>query len=292
MPGLSQRRVPGYLRRVTVAGFRGIHVIKQVICINWGTAYGPRFINRLYAMVARNITPPFSFTCFTDNPAGIRAEVRCEELPPIDYEIPKVRRGIWPKSRLWGPRLGSLTGPVLFLDLDLVITGSLDDLFTFGDPDDVILSRNPAKPFERLGQTSAFRFPVGKLVPLQEMFRADPKGIAEKYRFEQRFVTRNAPGGIKLFPRRWVRHFRYQCMPPVPLNYFIPAALPRDARIVIFPGGVHPEHAIAGGWVGHEGQGALAHIRGVFDPNRGDKPIRYLRHFMRPAPWVAKHWSE
>ena len=32
--------------------------VKQVICINWGTKYGPDYVNRLYGMVARNITPP------------------------------------------------------------------------------------------------------------------------------------------------------------------------------------------------------------------------------------------
>ena len=72
--------------------------MKQVICINWGTKYGPPFINRLYAMVARNITPPFRFTCFTDNTAGIRPEVDCQPLPEIAVEIPKTKRGIWPKA--------------------------------------------------------------------------------------------------------------------------------------------------------------------------------------------------
>ena len=31
----------------------------------------------------------------------------------------------------------------------------------YGDPSDVILARNWAKPLQRLGQTSVFRFPVG-----------------------------------------------------------------------------------------------------------------------------------
>ena len=43
----------------------------------------------------------------------------------------------------------------------------------------MILARNPNTPFEKLGQTSLFRFPVGKLAPLREMFLADPQGIAD-----------------------------------------------------------------------------------------------------------------
>ena len=65
----------------------------------------------------------------------------------------------------------------------------------------MILARNPNTPLERLGQTSIFRFPVGKLLPLQEKFLADPQGVADTYQFEQRFVTREAPGGVALLAR-------------------------------------------------------------------------------------------
>ncbi|MEL5877983.1 glycosyl transferase [Cereibacter sphaeroides] len=267
-------------------------MLKQVICINWGTKYGPRFINRLYAMVARNITPPFSFTCFTDNEQGIRPEVDCQPLPPLDFVMPKNTKGKWPKARLWSPTLGDLKGPVLFLDLDLVITGSLDEFFTYGDPDRVILARNPAKPFERLGQTSVFRFPVGKLVELQRIFLADPQAVADEYRFEQRFVTMNAPGGVDLFPKAWVRHFRYQCMLPFPLNLALPPRLPQGAKVVIFPGGVHPEHAIQGGWVRREGWTLGQHLKGLAERHADGSRWRYLRHYMRPTGWVADHWKE
>lgn len=266
--------------------------VKQVIAINWGTKYGPRFINRLYAMVERNITPPFTFTCFTDNREGIRPEVLCEDLPPLDVEMPVNTKGIWQKSRLWGPHLGTLEGPVLFLDLDIVVVGNLDPFFSVGTPDQVILALNPVRPLERLGQTSVYRFPVGKLVPLQETFRADPQGIADTYKFEQRFVTRKAPGGVSFFPRTWVRHFRYQCMPTFPLNFFRTARLPADARIVIFPGGFHPEHAIAGGSRQRMGLGAWQYVREISSRPKSQSAFAYLRRFTRPVEWVEKHWRE
>jgi len=270
--------------------------VKQVICISWGTKYGAPFINRLYAMVRRNITPPFTFTCFTDNRADLNPEILCEDLPPLDVENMPVRtKGIWPKARLWGPKLGKLRGPVLFLDLDLVIVRSLDSFFEVGEPDDVILSRNQTTPFERLGQTSLFRFPVGKLVSLQEKFRADPQGVADKYEFEQRFVTRNAPGGARFFPRRWVLHFRQDCRWPFPLNYFLTPRLPANARVILFPRDFHPQFAVEGRF-GLKGRAAppLDHILHMFDPERrrNKSPFRYLRHYIRPTPWVADHWRE
>ncbi|MFO1141214.1 MAG: glycosyl transferase [Amaricoccus sp.] len=267
--------------------------MKQVICISWGTKYGAPYVNRLYAMVARNITPPFSFTCFTDSAEGFRPEVRAEPLPPLDVKMPTGTKGIWPKARLWSATLADLTGPVLFMDLDLVVVGSLDDFFSFGDPEDVILARNPNTPLERLGQTSIFRFPVGKLLPLQERFLADPQGVADTYQFEQRYVTREAPGGVHFWPAPWVRHFRYHCARPLPLNFFMAPRLPSDARVVIFPGALLPPHAIAGHWGrAYRPGSAAAHLRGLFAADRPDRPLRYLRHYLRPTPWVADAWRE
>ncbi len=267
--------------------------LKQIICIKWGAKYGPEYVNRLYGMAARNVTPPFTFTCFTDDPEGLRPEILHAPLPVFDVTMPTGTPGMWPKSRLWGERLGDLTGPVLFLDLDLVITGSLDDFFTFGPADGVVVARNPVRPLERLGQTSVFRFPVGKLAAMQAVFAADPQGIANKYRYEQRFLTNNAPGGVTFFPSAWVRHFRQNCQYPFPLNYVFTPRLPRDARIVIFPGGLKPQDAVEGTY--HTGWPHLsrrAHLAALFNGRRKDRAFSHLRHYLLPTPWVADHWRE
>ena len=35
--------------------------LKQIICIKWGKKFGADYVNKLYGMVSRNITPPFRF---------------------------------------------------------------------------------------------------------------------------------------------------------------------------------------------------------------------------------------
>lgn len=266
---------------------------KQIICIRWGEKYGVDYVNRLYGMVARNITPPFDFYCFTDRPDGVRPEVRCLPLPDLGCELPKTRQGIWGKSRLWRADLGGLSGPVLFVDLDVVIVGSLDPFFEFGSEEDVILARNPNTPFERLGQTSIYRFPVGKLAPMREIFLADPQRTAETYVFEQRFVTRNAPGGVRFWPRGWVAVFRWHCVRVFPLNYVLAPRLPRRARVVIFPGGLNPPDAIAGRRNARvQARPPLAHILAGIRGERSVGFFRHLRQFMYPADWVARHWRD
>jgi hypothetical protein len=266
---------------------------KQVIAIRWGTKYGPEYLDRLYAMVERNVTGPFTFWCLTDDATGIRPEVRCLPLPEMGCAMPTGTKGIWGKSRLWAEDLGGPRGPLLFMDLDLVVVRSLDSFFEWGDPDDVILARNPNTPFEKLGQTSLFRFPVGKMAPLREKFLADPQGTADRHKFEQRYVTREMPGGVRFWPKGWVAHYRIHCVPTIPFNYLTTPKLPPEAKVVIFPGPLNPPDAIAGRWrAGQPVRSPLGHIAAGLRGERmaGEGLWRHLRHYARPAPWVAESW--
>ncbi|MEM6637661.1 MAG: glycosyl transferase [Pseudomonadota bacterium] len=263
---------------------------KQIICINWGTKYGAQYINRLYAMVARNISAPFRFICFTDTTEGIRDEVHLRPLPELTGSLPINTLGQWGKSRLWAKDLGDLSGAVLFIDLDVVITGNLDAFFEYGAPDDVIMARNPAKPLHRLGQTSVYRFPVGKLAPLLELYARDPQAIADRYRFEQHFVTKNAPGGVQFWPRSWVRHFRVQCIPKFPFNFFLEPRRPSSSKIIIFPGAMNPPEAIAGRWnPGEPIRTVSEHLRHCW---REGASFRQYRHYLHPARWLQEIWRE
>lgn len=101
--------------------------MKQIICMKWGTLYGPEYVNRLYAMVRKNISGDIRFVCLTDDHAGIRDEVECFDCPTVNIPSPKNNRG-WRKVSLFAlsEKLFGFTGSWLYLDLDVVVTGSLD----------------------------------------------------------------------------------------------------------------------------------------------------------------------
>lgn len=267
--------------------------MKQVICIKWGPRYGPEYVNRIYGMVARNITPPFRVICFTDDKTGIRSEVDCYDLPELGCQVPSQAPGKWRKTSLWGNKLYDLKGVALFLDLDVVITSNIDDFFNIGMPEDVILARNWIKPLERLGQTSVFRYPIAKHGYMLDEFRKDPEGIGNKYQFEQRYVTQCIRGGVKFFPSAWVKHFRLNCLGPWPLRYFRPAVLPKNVKIVIFPGKPDPADALIGRWSErHIPMPQLEHLKGIFSPERKLKLKLYIKRYLLPVPWIAKYWRE
>src|SRR5688572_27758484 len=106
--------------------------MKQFICMKWGTLYGPEYANRLYAMVRRHTTGPIRFVCLTDDRTGLHPEIEAFNCPTVPIPAPYNMRG-WRKVSLWGTseRLFDLSGDWLFIDLDVVITGSLDEFFTY-----------------------------------------------------------------------------------------------------------------------------------------------------------------
>lgn len=272
--------------------------VKQLVCVKWGAAYGPEYVNRLYGMVSRQLAPPFRLVCLTDDRNGIRAEVECFELPELGVPHPQRTVGKWRKQVLWGATVPGLdTGvPALFIDLDSVIVGPIDDYFDIGEPGDVYVARNWARPLEKLGQTSVFRFPVGGNAHLLADFRADAQGIADKYHFEQHYVTYAVTGGVKFWPEAWTKHFRLHCMPPFPLCYFVPARLPAGARIVTFPGGPNPDDVMVGRWNGlvapHPSR--WQHLVATFGngPRVDESRWRHLRRYVLPVPWIAEAWRE
>jgi len=52
--------------------------------MKWGSKFSPEYVNRLYAMVSRNINSKFRFVCFTENSKGIRPEVEIQDLPELE----------------------------------------------------------------------------------------------------------------------------------------------------------------------------------------------------------------
>lgn len=103
-----------------------------VACVKVGTAYGPEYVNRLAAMVARHTTRPYQFLCLTDSPKGLMCQ-----SSPIRTDLP----GWWAKLALFNPlrfteRAGTLqygryVKRVLYMDLDTVICGNIDALFDY-----------------------------------------------------------------------------------------------------------------------------------------------------------------
>lgn len=96
-----------------------------VVCVKVGTKYGPEYVNRLAAMVARHMTIPHDFLCLTDNADGLQCDAA---------DIGTTLEGWWAKLILFKPHDRLRDRRVLFMDLDTVIVGNIDFLLEPDEP--------------------------------------------------------------------------------------------------------------------------------------------------------------
>ena len=93
----------------------------DVFSVFWGDKYNKAYVYALKEMVAKNLTLPHRFRCITNQHLpGINTV-----LPPVSYP------GWWQKIGLFAPLLA--TGPSVYFDLDVVITGNVDYLADYTD---------------------------------------------------------------------------------------------------------------------------------------------------------------
>lgn len=97
-----------------------------VVTWRWGTKYGPAHVANLKAGVARNLTLRHRFVCVTD-----QNDSPGEAWPIEDPGLLGHRDGCYARLRMFDPvwQLKRGIERLVCLDLDMVITGSLDALF-------------------------------------------------------------------------------------------------------------------------------------------------------------------
>ena len=94
----------------------------NVVCVRTGQKYSPEYVYKLKSMVERHLKQEHKFYCITENPV----QVQGVETIPAPIQI----ADSWAKIGLFTAQLKkvALGDKMLFLDLDVVITGSLDNL--------------------------------------------------------------------------------------------------------------------------------------------------------------------
>lgn len=250
----------------------------NIMCIKWGTLFGPEYVNRLYSGVRRNLSRPVRFLCMTEHAEGLHPDIEVLPLPVEPFAEPMAaalavanRQGAMRKVSLFRPGLvPDLDGPVLGFDLDVVITGALDEIHDLA-PGTVAMRHDwtEKRKGRPTGHGSVFRFDPAQHGFLYEDFAANTYAEVEKARgSEQRYTSHKAMdrGCFTYIPEPWVVSFKYDCN-PFPQNWLRPPQLPEDARVVCFHGRPKMTDALTG-WNGS-----------------------FIRH-SKPCDWLQEHWID
>lgn len=245
---------------------------RTIVTLKWGDRYGSEYVNRLASAVRRHTKTPVRIVCFTDDGGGIDPVVEIFPIPEIDLPAAEKVTG-WRKICLFRPDL-PIEGLGLFVDLDVVITGSLDDFFTFGNEDDIPIIHNwlPAhktwfRPDPMIGNSSVFRWKLNDCAFVWDQFHGEKEWALANFRPPQSYLTHCIRPRMKFWPAEWVRSFKRHCRPVFPLNFLLAPSLPKEARIIAFHGKPDPDEAA----VGYKGKRA--------------------NHFSLPAKWIDEHWK-
>ena len=228
----------------------------NVICIKWGNKFGPSYVNRLYKMVDKNMTKPYRFVCFTDNGSGLVDGIEVRDLPPFEENKNIPDRG-WRKLSLFNEKLADLEGTTLFLDLDVVIKKDLTPFFEAEG--DFLIVKDWDFPNDIIGNSSVFRFEIGKYPDVLENFYKLGNSICDTYRNEQAYLSyeMQKKGILKYWDKSWCVSFKRHCLWSFPVNFFRVPKEPEDVKILVFHGRPTPEQAYKGYW----GKGGFRYVK-------------------------------
>lgn len=214
---------------------------KTVVCMKWGTLYSAAYVNVLFNACKKFISTPFRFVCFTDQATGLSSEIITRPIPEFGLDPENYRHGAWPKLGVFLPHEGLLQGRCLFIDLDTVLLGSIDELFDVKG-DLVCIDSRPwrYKSGNPRTMTSIFAFSPGELSWVVERLCTDRSAYISKYGIEQDFLHGEVPN-ICYWPEGWVVSFKYHARQPLLVDRFRPPKKPAaPARVLAFHGKPRP----------------------------------------------------
>ena len=177
----------------------------HVVCLKHGTKYSADYVNKLYNMVKRNCTLDFDFWCLTDDTTGLDPQV-------LSIPLPGGLSGWWYKPYIFSNEL-PLKGTVLYIDLDVVISGSIDKLFTYS-PGHWCTVRDftrAMRPKWHKYNSSVVRFETGQLTQVWTEFEKDKLNIQRKYHGDQDWLfeaTQNKKA--TLYPDSWILSWKWE----------------------------------------------------------------------------------
>lgn len=244
---------------------------QTVICAKWGKRYPASYVNCLWAMIQRNTKRDTRLVCFTDDATGIHPDV--VPVPMPSFRLPASKAELpWRKVAFWQKHLEGIEGDVLFVDLDVVITGSMDEFFDYKPEATFCVIENWTQMGSKIGNTSVYRFRVGAQSHIYDTMIADPDGVTSRFPNSQTFISRTAKS-IEFWPAHWCESFKHTLMPRWPLNFVLTTKLPPETKVVCFTGKPDPDEARDGKWPASPWY---------------KKTYKYVR----PTPWIAQHWRE
>lgn len=243
---------------------------RVVLCMKWGTLYPAEYVNVLYRACRAHLTGDFRFVCLTNQTDGLLPEVQTYPIPDIGLEHRHYYHGAWPKIAVFQADLYGLSGRALFIDLDTVIWGSLDELFEV--PGALVAINNAPWTNESKPRTmsSVFAFDLGSLGSVVTRLQAQRDELIGLHDIEQEYLHHAVPD-ICYWPSDWLISFKHHLRRPLVIDRFLPPPPPPPGvRCLVFHGRPRPMDLVR--------------------PPKGNWD-RFPHHGSGPVSWMQAYWQ-
>jgi hypothetical protein len=215
----------------------------NIVTYFWGNKYDRSYVTKLKSGLARHVKEPYRFIVMTDK----MTEPEDRPIPAADLPLTKIQ-GCLARLRLFDPEwqflreIGS-NDRIVSMDLDCIITGELDALFLKPEPFLILKGANSVNPCPFNGSIWMLR--AGYRPDVWTDFSLDtaPKNYLG-WPDDQDWFAQKMPdaAGWEAGPRSGVYAFGKPGWPKG-------TDLPKDTRLVAFPGSRDPSMFTSLGWV-------------------------------------------
>lgn len=210
----------------------------------WGDRYDVEFIERLAAGLKKHLHQEHQLIVVSGRPGVSWVGIKVVPIP--NPELTK-DRGCFARLRMFDPGWQESIGAgerIACIDLDVIVTGELDPLFNRPEQFVILQGANAANPCPYNGSIWFLR--KGYRPDVWSDFSIEAASKIKKYEFadDQGWFWHKMPdaAGWKVGPTSGIYAFKKPAWPQGD-------DLPKDARLVVFPGWRSPEKFTALPWV-------------------------------------------
>ena len=197
-----------------------------VACVWWGTAYPIKYVEILRNSVARHLTIPYEFVCITEHdkvPDGVRK---------IPTPLSGSHKGWWQKISLFKPGIFGDAERIMYLDLDVIVSGSLDKIGSVQEPFTMIKNFGPNRRHAPYNSSLMVWTPSEKSERIFTKFSPD---IMKELHGDQCIIIRVMKNeNVWAFPDDWIVSYKYSKLPQ--WNF-----IGKETSVFIFHGNPKPD---------------------------------------------------
>jgi hypothetical protein len=217
------------------------------ITIKWGSEFNPDDINILKRAAFANTSFKTRFICLTEDRKGLDSDIEIFPIPEFELYSQTPKTGIWPKISLFHPDISDVAELVVFLDIDTIICGCLDELFN--DPHDNLMLLSCGPRWVNMDSALSTHAATGVMAyrpifqsHLFRIFCKDIDKFTSQFAVEQEFVG-FAAEKVSYFPILWIESFKYHLRQGYFIDLIKPPRSPKDTtKLVAFHGFPRPRN--------------------------------------------------